>query len=398
MRIGTRGSALALAQTRQLARQLADACHVEVKIVQLRTSGDGSGGVGVDGSGGGSGSGGGDDKSRWVDTIDDALLAGEIDLAVHSAKDVPGALADGLELLGAPARAPVEDVLCLAAGHLEGDRAGPEDVQTGLNSNDEKGAGGDDDVPKNVGAARACARTRVTPFASTYTSTPGPPPLATLATLAPGAKVGTSSIRRAAQLRAARPDLEPVAIAGNVDTRLRKLEDPDKRLHAIMLARAGLQRLGHVPAEIAGAIVTDTTTGAPHIRIAVLDPARFVPAPGQGALALEARADDAHARELVAGILDETTTACLLAERALARALDAGCHTPLGAYARPAGCGCLLLSSWVGLPDGSAWVSDELVGGFYDPAALGERVAERMLAAGAGELLRQAETLASSDA
>jgi hydroxymethylbilane synthase len=126
----------------------------------------------------------------------------------------------------------------------------------------------------------------------------------------------------------------------------------------------------------------------------VLDPARFVPAPGQGALALQARAQDARVREAATTILDQDTSACLLAERARARALNASCHTPLGAYATPAGCGCLGLRAWVGLPDGSAWVVDELLGGFYDPAALGRRMAERMSAAGARELLARAQEMA----
>ena len=292
LRIGTRGSALALAQARQVAKRLGNA-----EIVVVTTSGDRGASNG--------------DKSRWVDAIEDALLAGEIDLAVHSAKDVPGELAAGLELLGAPARAPVEDVLCGAPG---------------------------------------------------------------LDALAPGARLGTSSVRRAAQLRAARADLEIVAMGGNVDTRLRILADG--AFDAIVLARAGLVRLDR-----------EDAIGA------VLDPARFVPAPGQGALALEARAEDARVTEAVAAILDADTSACLQAERAVAAALDASCHTPLGAHARPAGCGCLQLRAWVGLPDGSAWVSDELLGGFYDPASLGARVAERMRTAGAAELLRRAKEM-----
>jgi hydroxymethylbilane synthase len=295
LRIGTRASALALAQTRLVANMLADGGRGRPEIVRLTTSGDRTGGQAGD-------------KSRWVDAIEDALLADEIDLAVHSAKDLPGELAEGLELLGAPPRAGVEDVLC--------------------------------------GASELDA-------------------------LAPGARVGTSSIRRTAQLRAARTDLEVVAIGGNVDTRLRHLAEGE--LDAIVIARAGLQRLERE-----------------HEIGAVLDPARFVPAPGQGALALEARAEDERVREAVATILDADTSACLQAERALARALDASCHTPLGAHAQAAGCGCFGLRAWVGLPDGSAWVADELLGGFYDPCELGARMAERMSAAGARELLTEA--------
>jgi hydroxymethylbilane synthase len=304
MRIGTRGSALALAQAGHVAGLLE--AHPPVEIITISTSGDSDGRASESPP---------SDKSRWVDTIEQALLAGEIDLAVHSAKDVPGELAEGLQLLGAPARAAASDVLCGAAG---------------------------------------------------------------LDALAQRARVGTSSVRRAAQLLAAREDLEIVTLAGNVDTRLRKLTSPDGgELHAIVLAHAGLQRLGR-----------ESDIGA------VLDPQRFVPAPGQGVLALEGRAQDASVREAVHEITDADAFACLLAERALARELGASCNTPLGAHAAPAGCGCLLLRAWVGLPDGSAWVADELLGGFYDPAALGQRVAERMLTAGAGELLRRAEEMA----
>jgi hydroxymethylbilane synthase len=172
-----------------------------------------------------------------------------------------------------------------------------------------------------------------------------------------------------------REDLQIVAIRGNVDTRQRKLDAGD--LDALALARAGLQRLGR-----------EDALGT------VLDPVRFVPSPGQGTLALEGRANDPRVREAVLAIADERTFACLRAERAVAHALEASCDTPLGAHARDAGCGCLHLRAWVGLPDGSAWVGDELLGGFYDPEELGRRMAQRMCAVGADELLRRAEELA----
>ena len=253
MRIGTRGSALALAQARLVADRLEIGEQGDCEIVPISTSGD---------RGAGS-----EDKSRWVAELEEGLLNGGLDLAVHSAKDVPGELAEGLELLGAPKRAAVQDVLCGAEG---------------------------------------------------------------LEALEIGARVGTSSIRRAAQLRSAREDLNVVAMGGNVDTRLRKLADSD--LDAIVLARAGLERL-QLESEIG----------------AVLDPERFVPAPGQGILVLEGRIGDARARAAARAITDSETFACLLAERALARELNASCHTPLGACAVPAGCGCLHLRAWVGL-------------------------------------------------
>jgi hydroxymethylbilane synthase len=339
LRIGTRASALALAQTQSVADRLADGGREPPEIVTLTTSGD------RDEAGAGAGSGPGD-KSRWVDTIEDALLTGEIDLAVHSAKDLPGELVTGLTLLGAPPRAGVEDVLCFAGEPATG---GADDNRDGRGISDDPGAAG------GSGVTDASAG---------------------LDRLPEGARIGTSSVRRAAQLRAARADLDVVAIGGNVDTRLRLLAEG--RFDAIVLARAGLQRLGRE-----------------HEIGAVLDPARFVPAPGQGALALEARAEDARAAGAVVAILDADTSACLQAERALALALDATCHTPLGAHAQPAGCGCLGLRAWVGLPDGSAWVADELLGGFYDPTELGARVAERMSAVGARALLARAEEMAS---
>jgi hydroxymethylbilane synthase len=191
-----------------------------------------------------------------------------------------------------------------------------------------------------------------------------------------GARVGTSSIRRTAQLRAAREDLELVPVRGNVDTRLRKLAEGVECLDAIVLARAGLQRLER-ESEIGGE----------------LDLERFVPAPGQGILALEGRAGDAHAQAAVAGITDRGAFACLLAERALASALSATCHTPLGAHASPAAESGLLLRAWVGLPDGSAWAGDELLGSLGEPEALGRSVAARLELLGAGALLSRAKEM-----
>jgi hydroxymethylbilane synthase len=186
-----------------------------------------------------------------------------------------------------------------------------------------------------------------------------------LTALAPGARVGTSSLRRAAQLRALRPDLEVVDLRGNVDTRLRKLAEG--QADALVLALAGLQRLGR--ADEIGGVLED-----------------LVPAAGQGALAVEAVAGRVDA-DTLAAVADPSCMACVTAERELVGVLGASCNTPVGAYAAPAG-DELELRAWVGLPDGSAWVSDRLRG---PPAGLGEAVARRMLAAGAGELLARAE-------
>ena len=283
MRIGTRGSALALAQARQVADALGGA-----ELVPITTSGDRVAGT---------------DKERWVKEIDAALLRGEIDLAVHSAKDVPARLTEGLEIAATPPRADPRDALC--------------------------GATSLDGLPE-------------------------------------GARVGTSSLRREALLHARRNDLDVVALRGNVDTRLRRLKEDD--LDAIVLAYAGLQRLGRTRA--AGA---------------VLDAGEMVPAAGQGTLILTARTGDGAARARVAAIDDPATAAALAAERALVRALDADCHTPVGAHAAPDGDGALRLRAFVGRADGSAWVRDELRG--PDPEALGAKVAPRLRAAGADEVL-----------
>ena len=279
MRIGTRGSALALVQARQVAKLLGG----EHELVEVVTSGDRGEAA--------------SDKERWVRELDAALLDGSVDCAVHSAKDVPAELPQGIVIAAVPPRADPRDALCGAA---------------------------------------------------------------TLGALAPAARVGTSSLRRAAQVRALRDDLEVVELRGNVDTRLRKLEDGE--YDAIVLAAAGLERLGRGDA------------GAP------LD--ELVPASGQGCLAVTTRAGE---ESLVAGIDDPATAWALAAERALVRALEADCHTPVGAHAQVLGSDALRLRAFVGAVDGSAWVRDELDGS--DPERLGAAVAQRLLSAGAREVL-----------
>ncbi len=295
MRIGSRGSALALAQAGFVAELLGGA-DAGVEVVAVTTSGDRGALVG--------------DKSRWVKELEAALLAGEIDAAVHSAKDVPAELPGGLALAAAPDRADAHDALCGAASLEE---------------------------------------------------------------LPEGARVGTSSLRRAAGLRALRPDLDVVALRGNVDTRLRKLAEGD--CAAIVLALAGLERLGRA-AEAGCALDA------------------LVPAPGQGTLVLETRSDDTATRSALDAIDDPHVAACLAAERALARALGASCHTPLGAHAVLTDDGAMRLRTFLGLPDGSTWLRDELTDPLgASPERLGEAVAERMRAAGADELLAACEAL-----
>jgi hydroxymethylbilane synthase len=281
IRIGTRGSALALAQARWAAELIAD----DTELVTITTAGDRGTSL--------------EDKSQWVAELELALLEERIDVAVHSAKDVPAELAEGCELVAIPARADPRDAICGAAS---------------------------------------------------------------LDALPPGARVGTSSLRRKAQLRAAREDLDVLDVRGNVDTRLRKLDEG--QYDALVLAVAGLQRLGHDP----------------H---GVLD--ELVPAAGQGALALEARISDEHARTCTRTVADDQATVCVLAERELTKRLGASCNSAVGAHARPAGNGHLELRAWVGLPDGSAWIGDRLQG---QPLGLGSSVAERMLSVGAQGMLK----------
>jgi hydroxymethylbilane synthase len=283
MRIGTRGSALALAQARSVAERLPG----PVELVTITNPGDRGLEVG--------------DKSRWVSALERALLSGEIDLAVHSAKDVPAELPDGLELVAFPERADAHDAICGAPS---------------------------------------------------------------LAELAPGARVGTSSLRRAAQIRSLREDLEIVEMRGNVDTRLRKLAEGE--VDALVLALAGLERLGRT-GEAGGVLAEE-----------------LVPAAGQGALAVEARRDHDFGDALGA-LADPVTTACVLAERELVRALGATCNTPVGAHATPIReGGDLELRAWAGSPDGAAWAADRVSGPAH---GLGAEVARRLLAVGVGEML-----------
>jgi hydroxymethylbilane synthase len=289
IRLGTRGSALALAQARLVGERLPDA-----RLVPIATAGD-------------RGRRGGD-KARFVKELEEALLAGEVDLAVHSAKDVPAELPDGLSIVGVPERADARDALCGASS---------------------------------------------------------------LAELPLGAVVGTGSLRRRAQLLALRPDLDVRGLRGNVDTRLRRLAE--REYDAIVLACAGLERLGRSGEGVA------------------LD--ELVPAPGQGCLALEARSDDERVAAAAAELTDRGALVRLTAERALVGALDASCHTPIGAHAELLD-RSLRLTAFVGMPDGSHWIRDAYEGDPAEPAVLGRAVAERLLAVGAGDLLAAAERTA----
>lgn len=286
LRLGSRGSTLALVQAERVAAALGGA-----EVITVSTA-DGEPG----------------DKSRFVRGVERAILDREIALGVHSAKDLPGELPEGLALVGVPGREDPADAFLGSAASL-------------------------DQLPE-------------------------------------GARVGTSSLRRGSQLRALRPDLEIVALRGNVDTRLAKLAEGG--YDGIVLAAAGLARLGRLD-EISFRFELEQLT----------------PAPGQGCLALEARTDDEPAAAAAGRISDRGALLELTAERAAVRALGASCETPVGVCARVSADELVLLG-YAGSADGSEWVRDRVAGDPEQPAALGEALAERMLAAGAREILDRA--------
>ncbi len=300
--IGTRGSALARWQAAEIGRLLR-AAQPDLVVTEriIATAGDRTQTGPVLDLGG---------KSVWVKEIEDALLSGEIDLAVHSMKDVPTDLSAGLAIVAVPKRADPRDAIVSRTG------------------------GGLDALP-------------------------------------PGSRVGTSSLRRVCQLRAARADLAIEILRGNVDTRLRKVAEGV--VDAAVLACAGLDRLGFSE------------------RIAErLDPARMLPAIGQGALALEARLDDGRVVALCRPLSDATAETTIAAERALLAGLGVGCRTPVAGYATLAH-GRLAVAGLVGRPDASEMISEAVLGEPKDAAALGADLARRLLASGADRILRDLE-------
>ncbi|HXE57526.1 MAG TPA: hydroxymethylbilane synthase [Gemmatimonadales bacterium] len=294
--VGTRGSALALAQTDLVRRALlARFPGLEIETRRITTKGD----VLLDRPLGDVG-----DKGLFVAEIEEALRRGEIDLAVHSAKDLPSDLPADLCLAAFPERADPRDVLVSRLGGL--------------------------------------------------------------ADLPPGARVGTGSPRRACQVRAARPDLAIVPIRGNVDTRLRKLDAGD--YDALVLAAAGLVRLGWanrvtewLPLEVA------------------------LPSVGQGALAVETRAEDTRVRELVGALDDPVTARTVRAERAFLSRMGAGCQAAVAAHAVAAGAE-LVVTGMIGHPDGRM-VTGRATG--FDPVELGTALADRLLVGGGRALLEE---------
>lgn len=296
IRLGTRGSRLAVVQSESVAVSLR-ARGVEVELVVIRTSGDRLAQVALADFGG---------KALFVKEIEEALLAGRVDVGVHSLKDMPSELPDALTLGAFPAREDPCDVLLGRRG------------------------GGWDALPA-------------------------------------GAVVGTSSPRRRAMVLARRPDLRAEPIRGNVETRLEKLRAG--AYDALVMAAAGLKRLGLCPAHATP-----------------LDPVEFVPAVGQGVLAVEARQADRELLEVLRAVDDTRTRHAAQAERAFLARLGAGCHTPVAAHARLDGVS-LLLTGVVSSPDGATVLRGSRGGPAVDGERLGVALAEDLLAKGATAVL-----------
>jgi hydroxymethylbilane synthase len=285
IRIATRNSTLARTQASQVADLLG-----ETELVEVTSDGEAG------------------DKARFVRGVEQALLDGEADMGVHSAKDLPAEMPDGLAIAAVPAR------------------ENPSDAWVGTGSS--------------------------------------------LADVRESARVGTSSLRRRAQLLARRPDLEVVELHGNVDTRLRRLTELG--LDGIVLAQAGLRRLGRED-EVSFALTHE----------------QMVPAAGQGALVLQTRVGDEAATEAAAKIGDATALRELTAERAAIALLKASCATPIGVHASVDE-ERIAMEAFIGLPDGSEWIRDRVEGDAGEPAAIGAELAERLLATGARKILNRA--------
>ena len=296
LRLGTRGSRLALVQAEEVAAPLR-ALGAEVEVVVIRTSGDRLAQVALADFGG---------KALFVKEIEDELLESRIDLAVHSLKDLPALLPAGLCLAAFPPRADAADGLVTRDGRA-------------------------------------------------------------LGVLAAGAAVGTSSLRRRVLLRARRPDVRAEPIRGNVDTRLRKLEDG--LYDGLILAEAGLARLG---------------LALPNARR--LSPAEFLPAAGQGTIAVEARAADRDTLAIVSAVDHTDTRVPAEAERACVERLGASCHAPVAGHAQLAG-GALSVSGMVASADGSTMLTASVSGPASAARALGEKLADELLARGARAML-----------
>ncbi len=298
--IGTRGSKLALWQAEWVHARLRQAePGLSVAVKRIKTTGDKILDVPLATIGG---------KGLFIKEIEEALARGEIDLAVHSMKDVPTRLPDGLEILAIPEREDPRDVFISRSG-LPLDR-----------------------MPR-------------------------------------GARIGTSSLRRQAQLLHVRPDLNIALLRGNLDTRLRKLDEGE--YEGIVVAAAGLRRLGW----------SDRATE-------LLPPDVSLPAVGQGAMGLEGRADDGFVRELAARLDHRPTRVAVTAERALLERLEGGCQVPIAAHATIAGEALTMIAMIAGV-DGRRMVRDSIRGPVQDAHRLGVRLAERLLAQGGEDILKE---------
>lgn len=301
LRIGTRGSALARWQAEWVRKQLAR-FGIQSELVIITTSGDRHQHWAVESLGA---------TGVFTREIQLALLANEVDLAVHSLKDLPTISPEGLIVAAIPPRGPVGDLL----------------------------------------------------ISRRETS---------LVSLPPGATIGTGSRRRAAQILYHRPDLKILPLRGNVDTRLRKLEEG--QFDAIIVAEAGLKRLGR------------------HVNFAEnLTPQWLLPAPGQGALAVETRRDDWQTRQSVQSLHDKETAAAVAAERSFLAALAAGCLAPVAAWAHVLQ-NRLVLTGRVLSPDGSRKLEATCAGEISQPEKLGHQLAELLHAQGAGEIIISARS------
>lgn len=329
VRIATRGSALALTQSRWVAAQIAELCpDVAAELVIIKTEGDLRQDRPLSAIGG---------RGVFVKAIEDALLEGQADAAVHSLKDMPSELPPGLLLAAHPEREDPRDALVLPAVEVPGEQRSFPDV-----------------APDTWHLALP---------------------------LPHGAKVGTSGPRRRAVLLNGRPDLCLADVRGNLDTRLRKLDAGE--YDALILAAAGLRRMGWAE------------------RISFPLPVEWsVPAVGQGALAIETRAGETSLIERLSRLDHAPTRACVTAERAALARLRGGCTVPFGAHATLAE-DTLTIHGMIADPDGTRLIRQSLAGPASDPAALGTRLAEALLAAGGAALigdLKDGTVLSADDA
>lgn len=295
--IGTRGSKLALWQSEYIKGLVEEITGLPVELKIIKTTGDKILDVPLAKVGG---------KGLFTKELEVELAAGTVDLCVHSMKDVPTELPEGLYIAATPKRVDPRDALVSGKGY-------------------------------------------------------------TLETLPEGAKVGTSSLRRVAQVRALRPDVEIVDVRGNLDTRMRKAEDGE--VDVVILASAGITRMGWAE-RISSYIPTE----------------QMVSAVGQGAIGIEIREGDEFMIDVMAKINDAETFTCVTAERVVMRRLEGGCQVPIGAYARIVD-GALVMDGLVGSVAGDRIIRDQLTGDPADPVALGEAMVARLREMGADEVL-----------